>query len=263
MGRLDGKVALITGSARGTGAVTAQLLAEEGARVVVADILDDLGATVAREIGAAAHFTHLDVTKEEDWARAVAETMDHFGSLNVLVNNAAVLEVESIAETTIERLTHLVHVNQIGPFLGIRAAIEPMKAVGGGSIINVASVDAMEGVNGVAAYTSSKWGVRGLTKAAAVELGMHCIRVNTVCPLPGSQEMVKPFVARAIERLEGRTERLKDRPQHPFARRGELIDVARAILFLASDESAFVSGIDLSVDGGFTVGKIEPGSPFS
>lgn len=263
MGRLDGKVALVTGAARGTGAVTARLLAEEGARVVVADILDELGAEVAREIGAAACFLHLDVTEEGDWARAVAETTKQFGPLSVLVNNAAVLEVESIAKTTVERLTELIHVNQIGPFLGTRAAIEPMKACGGGSIVNVASVDAMEGGNGVVAYTSSKWGVRGLTKAAAVELGMYNIRVNTVCPLPGSQDMVKPFVARAIERLKDRTERLRDRPQHPFARRGELIDVARAILFLASDESAFVSGVDLSVDGGFTVGKIEPGAPFS
>jgi len=263
MGRLDGKVALVTGAARGTGEVTARLLAREGARVAVTDILDDRGRAVAEDVGDAACYLRLDVTREEDWANAVDATTERFGPLSVLVNNAAVLEVESIANTTLERLTQVVHVNQIGPFLGVRAAIEPMKACGGGSIVNVASVDAMEGVNGVVAYTSSKWGLRGLTKAAAIELGAHNIRVNTVCPLPGSGEMVAPFMQRAIDRLKGRTEPLPNRPQHPFARRGELIDVARAVLFLASDESSYVSGVDLPVDGAFTAGKIEPGSPFS
>ena len=261
-GKLAGKVALITGAARGTGAETARLFAAEGARVVLSDVLDDLGEAAAKEIGGNARYLRLDVTREDDWQTAVA-AVSGYGGLDVLVNNAAVLDVSSIAETTLEDLTRIVHVNQIGAFLGVRAAIEPMKARGGGSIVNVASIDAMEGSNGVAAYTSSKWGMRGLTKAAAIELGRLGIRVNTVCPGFGSSEMVEPFFKKAALRLKDRKERLPDRPQSPAARRGRLEDVARAILYLASDESSFVSGIDLTVDGGFTVGKIEPGAPFS
>ncbi len=263
MQRLQGRVALITGAARGTGAETARLFAQEGAQVVLADVLDDLGADVAREIGSAARYVHLDVTRPEDWDAAIRHTLDAFGGLDVLVNNAAVLDVSSIAETRYEDLTRIIHVNQIGPFLGIQAALEAMKARGGGSIVNVASIDAIEGSNGVAAYTSSKWGLRGLTKAAAVELGRHGIRVNNVNPGFGSQEMVEPFFHRAAERLKTLKQRLPDRPQHPFVRRGALADAAQAILYLASDESSYVSGIDLTVDGAFTAGKIEPAAPFS
>lgn len=256
MGRLAGKNALITGAARGTGAETARLFAREGARVILADVLDDLGEAVAEEIGGESRYLHLDVTSERDWA-------GDFGPLDVLVNNAAVLDVASIAETTHQDLTRVLDVNLAGAFLGIRAAIETMKARGGGSIVNVASIDAIEGYNGVAAYTASKWGLRGLSKAAATELGCHGIRVNTVCPGFGSREMVQPFVERAIERLKERTDPLPPRPPSPFARKGSLADVAQAILYLASDESGFVSGTDLVVDGAFTVGKIEPGAPFS
>jgi 3alpha(or 20beta)-hydroxysteroid dehydrogenase len=141
--------------------------------------------------------------------------------------------------------------------------IEPMKRLGGGSIVNVASIDAIEGSNGVAAYTSSKWGLRGLSKAAAVELGCHGIRVNTVCPGGGSSEMIAPFMEEAVERMSNLTERLPDRPIPPFNRRGELRDYANAIVWLASDESSYVSGTDLVVDGAFTAGKVEPGAPFS
>ena len=126
-----------------------------------------------------------------------------------------------------------------------------------------ASIDALEGYNGVAAYTASKWGLRGLTKAAATELGALGIRVNTVCPGFGSREMVEPFFQAAIDRLKARTEPLPPRPPSPFSRKGSLADVANAILFFASEESGFVTGADLPVDGGFTVGKIEPGAPFS
>ena len=263
MERLRGKTTLITGAARGTGAETARIFAREGARVVLADILDELGEQVASEIGAAARYLHLDVTSPDGWQAAIRDSSSAFGPIDILVNNAAVLDVSSIAETRYEDLTRIIHVNQIGAFLGIQAVIEPMKSQGGGSIVNVASIDAMEGSNGVAAYTSSKWGMRGLTKAAAIELGRHGIRVNTVCPGFGSSEMVEPFFARAAARLKASGERISDRPQHPFSRRGKLTDVALAIVYLASDESGFVSGIDLCVDGGFTVGKVEPAAPFS
>ncbi len=263
MGTLDDKVALITGAARGTGAATARRMVEEGASVMLTDVLDDLGAEQADKLGDAASYRHLDVTNPDEWAAAMADIADRHGGLDILVNNAAILDVRAIADQDPEVVTRLVQINQVGPFLGIQAAIEPMRARGGGSIVNVASIDAIEGSNGVAAYTSTKWGVRGLTKAAAVELGMYGIRVNTICPGGGSEEMVQPFVEEAIERLSNRTERLPDRPQHPFNRSGEVDDYANAIVWLAGDQSSYVSGTDLTVDGAFTAGKIEPGAPFS
>ena len=198
-----------------------------------------------------------------DWEAAVAEVADAFGGLDVLVNNAAILDVGAIADMDADLLYRIVAVNQVGAYLGVQAAIAPMTARGGGSIVNVASIDAMEGSNGVAAYTMSKWGMRGLTKAAAIELGRHAIRVNNVCPGGGNPEMTEPFVAAAVERLAERAERLPDRPQRPFHRSGEMVDFANAVIWLGSDESSYVSGIDLVVDGGYTAGKVEPGAPFS
>lgn len=261
MGRLDGKVALVTGAARGTGETTARLFAREGARVVVADILRERGESVAKDIGANARFVPLDVTDEQSWADAIRATLDEFGVLNVLVNNAAVLDVASIPETTLENFTRVVHVNLIGTFLGVRAAIEPMKAAGGGSIVNVGSIDSLETSNGLVAYAASKWGVRAVSKTGALELGQYGIRVNTVCPGPGNPELVKPFIEQAIARIQETGEPPAPMPPHPAPRRGEMADVARAILYLASDESDYVSGTDLAVDGGGTAGKVIPGSP--
>ena len=263
MAMLEGKVVIITGAARGTGAVTARRCAEEGASVLVTDVLDELAAEVAREIGDAARYCHLDVRSPDEWLAAVQTATEQFGGVDVLVNNAAILDVGPIAEMNVELLTRIVMVNQVGAYLGIQASIAPLTARGGGSIVNVASIDAIEGSNGVAAYTSSKWGMRGLSKAAAIELGMYGIRVNTLCPGVGSSEMTQPFVEEAITRLSTRTDRLPDRPQHPFNRRGEMVDAANAIVWLVSDQSSYVSGIDLTVDGAFTAGKIEPGAPFS
>ncbi len=264
MGRLDGKVAIVTGAARGTGEETAKMFVAEGARVLLGDILDELGQAVASGLGdAAAYYQRLDVTREDDWDAAVATTRERFGPVDILVNNAAILEVRSLVETSAETFKKIFSVNQLGPFLGIRAVFETMKASGGGSIINISSIDGLEGSIGVAVYTSSKWGLRGLTKAACQELGRYSIRVNTLCPNPGSSEMVAPFYAEAIERLKAAEEPLPSRPVHPFARHGDMHDVARAIVFLASDDSAFISGCDLPVDGGWSAGKIEPGAPSS
>ncbi len=262
MGMLDGKVAILTGAARGTGAVTARVFVEEGAKVLVTDVLDDLGEDVAADLGDQATYCHLDVSQPDDWARAIAQCDARFGPVDALVNNAAILDVGPIATMDFDTLTRIVMVNQVGAYLGIQSVIPSMRDRGG-SIINVASIDANEGSNGVAAYTSSKWGMKGLTKAAAVELGMYGIRVNTMCPGVGSSEMSAPFHAEAIERLSKRTERLPDRPVHPFNRRGEMLDAANAIAWLASDLSGYVSGTDLTVDGAFTAGKVEPGAPFS
>ena len=262
MGRLDGKVALITGAARGTGETTARLFAEEGARVVIADIRTDLGEAVAKEIGDAARFLRHDVTEEESWTNVMRFVREEFGPLQVLVNNAALLDVSALVDTTLETFTRLLQVNVIGTFLGVRAAVEPMKAAGGGSIVNVGSIDSLETSNGLVAYAASKWGVRSISKTAALELGIYGIRVNTVCPAPGNPEMIQPFVAQAIERFREKGEAFSLPPPH-FHRSGEMADVARAILYLASDDSDYVSGADLAVDGGHTAGRIVPGAPRS
>ncbi len=181
-GRLEGKVALITGSARGTGAETARVFAEEGATVWVADLLDDLGQEVAAELGARGRYQPLDVTSEAAWASAIEAIVARDSRIDVLVNNAAVLHLGPLVETTVADFERLIRVNQIGPFLGIRAVFEAMKQQGGGSIVNISSVDGYSAKNGVAAYASTKWALRGLTRVSAIELGRYGIRVNAVCP---------------------------------------------------------------------------------
>src|SRR5918992_1751388 len=182
MGRLEGRVALITGGARGQGDATARRFVEEGARVVIADILDDEGKAVAEELGDAAHYMHLDVREESQWADAVAETERLFGSLNVLLNNAGILSFGSIEKTSVEDYKAIFDVNQLGVFLGMRAAIPALKKAGGGSIINVSSVEGLKGMAGLISYASSKFAVTGMTKVAAVELGPFGIRANSIHP---------------------------------------------------------------------------------
>jgi 3alpha(or 20beta)-hydroxysteroid dehydrogenase len=261
-GRLEGKVALVTGAARGTGEAIARRFADEGARVVLADVQEQLGAAVAKSIGGAARFEPLDVTDEAAWQRAMAGTLGWAGRLDVLVNNAAVLHLASISDTTPEEFLRVVRVNQLGPFLGIRAAIEPLRAAGGGSIVNVASVDALRGQNGVVAYASSKWGVRGITRVAALELGRYGIRVNSVCPEAGGPFMVAPFlppgvpVEKVLPRMQPNLAYQKDRPLDELVR-----DVAYAVLYLASDESLSCTGSDLVCEGGNTAGRLVKGAP--
>jgi 3alpha(or 20beta)-hydroxysteroid dehydrogenase len=262
MGRLDGKVAIVTGAARGTGATTARLFAAEGARVALADVLDEPGRKVAAEIGPAAHYVHLDVTAEADWRRAVDETVARFGRLDVLVNNAAVLHMAAIADTSADDFLRVARVNQLGPFLGIKSVIEPLAAAGGGSIVNVASVDALRGQNGIVAYAASKWAVRGITRVAALELGRRGIRVNTVCPEAGSAFMIQPYmppgvsVEAVIPRMQPALGYQKERSLEDLVR-----DVAYAVLYLASDESRSCTGSDLVCDGGNTAGRIVRGGP--
>lgn len=262
MGRMDGKVALVTGAARGTGAATARLFAAEGARVALADVLHDAGRAVAEELGDAALYVPLDVTREDDWAGGVAAVEAHFGGLDVLVNNAAVLHMAAIADTQVEDFERVLRVNQLGPFLGIRSIIEPMKRRGGGSVVNVASVDGLRGQNGIVAYASSKWGLRGITKVAALELGRFGIRVNAVCPEAGSQYMVQPYMPPGVE-VEQIIPKMQPNlaPQRHRSLQDLVEDVAKAILFLASDESASCTGADFPVDGGNTAGRIVRGAP--
>jgi 3alpha(or 20beta)-hydroxysteroid dehydrogenase len=262
MGLLEGKVAIVTGAARGIGAETARLFVREGARVVLGDVRDELGEKTAAELGPAALYRRLDVRSEADWGAAVAAARERFGALHVLVNNAAILEVATIEETTRAQLAELLDVNLIGPFLGTQAVLPALRAAGGGSIVNVASIDALEGEVGVAAYAASKWGLRGLTKCAALELGRYNVRVNAVHPGGGNPEMREPALRRVQAELRRGTQiDFKGSPRRPLGRGVTLAEIANVILFLASDESSFCSGGDYAVDGAFTAGHIVPGAP--
>src|ERR1700681_1931119 len=183
MGRLDGKVALITGGARGMGKSHVRHFVSEGARVVFGDVLDDRGVAVAAGLGEqSCRYVHHDVTSEADWATAVAVAMDAFGALDVLVNNAGVLKFGSIADMPLADFRRILEVNAVGCWLGMKAAIDPMSAAGGGSIVNISSIEGFTGAAGLSAYSASKFAVRGMTKAAAQELGQLGIRVNSVHP---------------------------------------------------------------------------------
>lgn len=261
-GRLDGKVAIVTGAARGTGAETARLFAAHGAIVELCDVRDDLGASVATEIGAAATYRTLDVTDEDAWGRVVASVVATHGRVDVLVNNAAILEVAGLSEISADRARELVDVNLLGPFHGMRAVVESMKTNGGGSIVNISSIAGLHGENGVGVYAATKWGLRGLTKSAALELGQFGIRVNAVCPGGGSDEMAAPYRADLEARMRaGERFAFEREPLRALGREGRLDEFAQAVLFCASDESSFVTGADLVVDGGATVGVIHPGAP--
>jgi 3alpha(or 20beta)-hydroxysteroid dehydrogenase len=261
-GRLEGRTALVTGSARGTGEATARLLAAEGARVVVSDVLDERGEAVAAQIGEAALYQRLDVTSEADWARAVECAVDRFGSLDILVNNAAILLMKALPDTELAEFQRVVAVNQVGTFLGMKAAFEPMKRAGGGSIVNVSSIDGLRTQNGLVAYCASKWAVRGMTRVAALELGRYGIRVNAVCPEAGGPEMVAEFLPEGVDLEEVFAQQMPAlAPQRQRSIADRVGDVARMILFLASDESASCTGADFVVDGANTAGVLRPFMP--
>ncbi len=255
-GRVAGKVAIVTGAARGTGEATARLLHREGARVVVGDVLEEPGRAVADDLGDSGHFVRLDVSSEESWAGCVTETIERFGPPTVLVNNAGLLHIEALVDIRAEDVERLWRVNQLGPFLGMKAVARPMQSAGGGSIVNVASVDGLSAKNGLAAYAPTKWALRGLTRVASLELGQRGIRVNTVCPEAGGPGMRRPFTPDSIDPMDTLAF-THDVIPHNQKRSGEEIigDIARMILFLASDESLSCTGADYPVDAGWTAGK--------
>jgi 3alpha(or 20beta)-hydroxysteroid dehydrogenase len=251
--RLQGKVAIITGAARGQGAAEARLFVEEGADVVLVDVRDDLGEVVAKELGDHAVYCHLDVGDESGWAGVVAETMSRFGHVDVLVNNAAILHLAALEDTTLADFERVVRVNQIGPFLGMRSVVSPMRDSGGGSIINVSSADGRVGMNGVAAYSSTKFAIRGLTQVGALELGKYGIRVNTLHPGGVETPIGAP------RQPDG-----SESPfflKHPIPRIGQPREIAYVALFLASDESSYVTGAEFVADGGQTAGERVAGAP--
>jgi 3alpha(or 20beta)-hydroxysteroid dehydrogenase len=256
MSRLAGKTAIVTGGANGMGEATVRLFIEHGAKVVIGDIQDEAGQALADELGDAAVFVHMDVSQEADWANAVAAAQS-LGTYNVLVNNAAVLLFKSITDTTPEDYLNVIRVNQLGTFLGIRTAIEPMKAAGCGSIINVSSIDGLHSATGLSAYSSSKWAVRGLTKNAAIELGQYGIRVNSLHPggvytsMGGADHLTVEQMNKSVY------------ADFPIPRVGQPIEVAYVSLFLASDEATYSTGSEFVADGGWFTGMRRPGSPCS
>jgi 3alpha(or 20beta)-hydroxysteroid dehydrogenase len=253
MGRLDGKVAIISGAARGQGEAEARLFAEEGASVVLGDVLDDRGAAVATEIGAAARYLHLDVRDPDNWAAAVTLAENTFGPVTVLVNNAGILRWSPLVETPLEQFREVVEVNQIGPFLGMKAVVPSMLKAGGGSIVNISSTNGLGGFPNTISYTATKWAVRGMTKTAAMELGPLGIRVNSIHPGGVETEMIRPRDGSPIASDEEFASRFADLP---LRRAAQPIEIARLALFLASDESSYSTGSEFVADGGMLAGPL-------
>ena len=249
MGRLDGKVVLISGGARGQGAVEARMMAQEGARVVIGDILDDLGKQVEAELAEAGldvTYVHLDVTSEDDWNGAVAAAVSAYGHLDTLVNNAGILIRKGIEDTTVEDWDRIMDINAKGVFLGTKAAIPAMREAGGGSIVNISSTAGLVGSpEGSSSYTATKGAVRLLTKSTAIQYAGDNIRCNSVHPGPIDTEMIRDTFSDP-ERWEARMRRL------PLKRVGTPEDIAYGVIYLASNESSFVTGSELVIDGGTT-----------
>ncbi len=238
MGRVDGKVALVSGGSRGMGAAHARRLIREGARCIIGDVLEDEGRVLAAQLGDSAHYVHLDVTKPDHWHRAVTAAVERFGKLDVLVNNAGIVNPGALRDYPLADWQQVIDVNLTGTFLGMQSAIEPMIAVGGGSIINISSIEGMAASPFVHGYVASKFAVRGITKSAALELAGHGIRVNSVHP-----GLV-------------RTPMSQDTPDGlfpiPLGRFADADELSAFVVFLASDESSYATGTEFVVDGGLT-----------
>ncbi|OHV05566.1 glucose 1-dehydrogenase [Mycobacterium talmoniae] len=240
MGRVDDKVALISGGARGMGAAHARLLVAEGAKVVIGDILDEDGKALADELGAAARYVHLDVTDADQWKAAVATAVDEFGTLNVLVNNAGIVNGALLQQFDLAQWQRILDVNLTGTFLGMQVAADPMIAAGGGSIINVSSIEGLRGTPWAHGYVASKWAVRGLTKSVAMELAPHNIRVNSIHP-----GLIRTPMTESVP---------EDMIAIPLRRAADPVEVSTFVLFLASDESSYATGTEFVMDGGTVAG---------
>ena len=245
-GRLDGKVALISGGARGQGETEARLFVAEGAKVVIGDVLDAEGEVVAKDLGDDAMYMHHDVTSESEWDAIVAAAREAFGKIDVLVNNAGIFRMTPIAVTSADDYLTVIRVNQLGVFLGMKTVAPAMADAGGGSIINISSVAGLRGSAMTIAYTASKFAVRGMTKVAALEFAPMKIRVNSIHPGIIDTPMLNDFGIPDVKDL------LK--PAIPLGELAGPEEVARLALFLASDESRYSTGSEFVVDGGMTAG---------
>ncbi|NAS26424.1 glucose 1-dehydrogenase [Herbidospora sp. NEAU-GS84] len=243
MDRVAGKTAIVTGGAMGMGAATVRRLAAEGANVVVADVDEDAARSLAAGLGPRVVAERLDVRSEEQWAEVVARTEERFGSVDVLVNNAGVADPAPLEEWDAARLRRTLDVNLVGVFNGVQAVVPAMRRAGGGSIVNIGSVGALQGVPRMSGYVVSKWGVRGLTKTAALELGVFGIRVNAVHPGQIRTPMTEGVVF--------------DTRNVALGRVGEPDDIAAIVLFFASDDSRFVTGAEVAGDGGQIAGPAD------
>ena len=246
MGCLEGKVAIVTGAARGQGAAAARLFVAEGARVVIGDVLDDLGKELAESLGDAALYRHLDVSSEDDWRAVVDETVQTLGGVDVLVNNAGILRFAALPDMPLEDYMRIVNINQVGTFLGMKTVAKPMIAAGRGSIVNISSVEGLAGMPYLTAYTSTKFAIRGMTKVAALELGPMGIRVNSVHPGMIVTDMVKDAAGGHDVDLSPAAKRI------PLRRMGQSEDIAEVVLFLASERSSYITGAEIAADGGAT-----------
>ncbi|MFM7061682.1 MAG: SDR family NAD(P)-dependent oxidoreductase [Actinomycetes bacterium] len=263
MGRLDGRVAIVTGAARGIGEAMARLFAAEGASVVVADLLDDEVDAVAASIRDRVLGAHLDVTDESSWREVLAQAVDAFGVPDVLVNNAGILAMAPLVETTIETFRSIVDVDLLGPFLGMKVVGGAMAEAGHGSIVNVSSAAGMIGFSNIGAYAAAKWGLRGITKTAALEFGPSGVRVNSIHPggvttpmvgVVGEPALGEPPAPGTVDPDPVLAEADLMAADQPIARMGRPVEIARLALFLASDESSYCTGAEFVVDGGQTAG---------
>lgn len=243
MDRLKGKIILISGGARGQGAAEARLFVAEGARVVIGDVLENEGRALAAQLDDAAVFVRHDVTSEADWVAAV-QAAEKLGGLHGLVNNAGIYQPRTLMDTDTELFERHMRINQFGCFLGMKAVAPAMERSGGGSIVNISSVAGLRGSPGAIAYSATKWALRGMTKAAAIDLAPRKIRVNSVHPGPIDTEMLK------VRTPEQNQERLK---LVPMRRMGTAEEVANLVLFLLSDESGYITGAEVAIDGGATL----------
>jgi 3alpha(or 20beta)-hydroxysteroid dehydrogenase len=242
MGRIDGKVAIISGGARGMGAAHARRFVAEGAAVLIGDVLDDEGRMLAKGLGDRAVFAHLDVTSEVSWNDAVAAAEARFGPVSVLVNNAGIASVGRIETLDLADYRRVVEVNQIGTFLGMKAVLPSMRRAGGGSIVNISSTGGLVGFDSLVSYVASKFAVRGMTKTAAVEFAQDGIRVNSVHP-----GMIRTPMTAGVPESDDLVTR-----QAPLHRMADPEEVTNMVLYLASDEAGFSTGAEFVVDGGFT-----------
>ncbi|MFF3609948.1 SDR family NAD(P)-dependent oxidoreductase [Streptomyces sp. NPDC002463] len=249
MGKLDGRVVLVTGAARGQGEQEARLFAAEGARVVLGDVLDEAGEALAKELGEGrAAYVRLDVTSEDDWAAAVTAAKRRFGKIDGLVNNAGILRFNELVSTPLDEFQAIVSVNQTGCFLGIRTVAPEIAAAGGGTIVNTASYTGLTGMAGVGAYAASKHAVLGLTRVAALELAGKGIRVNAVCPGAIDTPMSNP------EGVDPAATAELYRKLVPLGRIGRPDEVAALALFLTGADSAYITGQPFVIDGGWLAG---------